>query len=71
MAAPYRYKLEVSPDAKTFKAVADETNNTAATMRSSLNSLPVPFRPAEHHRAAIQPADGSPRVTIFGKSAQS
>jgi hypothetical protein len=73
MAAPYCYKLEVSSDNKTFKVVADKTNNTAANnvefdefapVQCRYVRLTVTGRPTNLPMAVLE-------FTVFGKPAQS
>ena len=73
MAAPYRYKLEVSSDNRTFKVVADKTNNTTANnvefdefapVQCRYVRLTVTGRPANLPMALLE-------FTVFGKPAPS
>ena len=72
-AAPYRYKLEVSSDNRTFKVVADKTNNTTvnnvefdefAPVQCRYVRLTVTGRPANLPMALLE-------FTVFGKPAPS
>jgi hypothetical protein len=73
MAAPYRYKLEVSSDNRTFRVVADKTNNTTANnvefdeftpVQCRYVRLTVTGRPANVPIALLE-------FTVFGKPAPS
>jgi hypothetical protein len=73
IAAPYRYKLEVSSDNRTFQVVADKTDNAAANnvefdefapVRCLYVRLTVTGRPANVSMAILE-------FTVFGKSAPS
>jgi xylan 1,4-beta-xylosidase len=72
-AEPYKYKLEISSDNKTFKVVADRTGNTAANNVEFAEFAPVQCR---FVRLTItgRPADVPMAVlefTVFGKPAPS
>lgn len=73
VAAPYRYKLEVSSDNRTFKVVADKTKNSAANnvefdifapVQCRYVRLTVTGRPNHVPIALLE-------FTVFGKPAQS
>jgi hypothetical protein len=72
-AAPYRYKLEVSSDNKTFKVAVDKTGNTAANnvefdeftpVQGRYVRLTLTGRPANVPVAVLE-------FTVFGKAAPS